>query len=61
MKGAVPVSIVALEKDIQSSEALTAYFNVTGSDYKVDVFVVDSYSNSFTDVGNHLARAITLE
>ncbi|MCU6793791.1 hypothetical protein OB236_16930, partial [Paenibacillus sp. WQ 127069] len=61
MKGEIPVSIVALEKDIQFSEALTAYFNVTGSDYKVDVFVVDSYSNSFTDVGNQLAKAITLE
>ncbi|NHN30155.1 immunoglobulin-like domain-containing protein [Paenibacillus agricola] len=61
MKGEMPVSIVALETDIQFSEALTAYFNVTGSDYKVDVFVVDSYSNSFTDVGNQLAKAITLE
>ncbi|SDP04853.1 hypothetical protein SAMN04487897_1331, partial [Paenibacillus sp. yr247] len=61
MNGTVPVSIVALEKDIQSSESLTAYFNVTGTGYTVKVFVVDIFNNSFTNVGNNLADAATLQ
>jgi hypothetical protein len=61
MKGTEPVSIVVLEKDIVAAEELTAHFNVAGSGYTVKVFVVDSYSGSFTEVGNSLASAIVLQ
>ncbi|MEF3305185.1 Ig-like domain-containing protein, partial [Paenibacillus sp. GYB003] len=61
LKGNQPISIVALEKDIQASESFTAHFNVTGTDYSVKVFVVDAYGNSITDVGNSLADAVTLK
>ncbi|MBJ6360070.1 immunoglobulin-like domain-containing protein, partial [Paenibacillus sp. GCM10012307] len=61
MKGTEPISIVVLEKDIVAAEKLTARFNVSGTGYSVKVFVVDSYSGSFTEVGNSLASAIVLE
>ncbi|WP_139999673.1 immunoglobulin-like domain-containing protein [Paenibacillus paridis] len=61
MKGTEPISIVVLEKDIVAAEDLIAHFNVSGSGYSVKVFVVDSYSGSFTDVGNSLASAIVLQ
>jgi len=61
MKGTEPISIVVLEKDIVDAEKLTAHFNVSGAGYTVKVFVVDSYSGSFTEVGNSLASAIVLE
>lgn len=61
MKGQEPVSIVAIQKNIAAEEQLTAHFNVAGSGYSVKVFVVDSYTNSFTDVGTPLASPLTLQ
>ncbi|MEN6315701.1 MAG: right-handed parallel beta-helix repeat-containing protein [Clostridiaceae bacterium] len=51
MKGSMPVSIIAVEKDIVSNETFTAYFNVAdpqNSNYIVRVFVFDSFSNDVT-------------
>ncbi|MCU6709063.1 alpha/beta fold hydrolase [Paenibacillus sp. J5C_2022] len=61
MKGSEPVSIVAMERDIASSEQLTAHFNVAGSGYSVKVFVVDGYDSSFTSIGLSLAEPLTLQ
>jgi len=51
MKGDIPISIVAVEKDIASKESITAHFNVTdpqNSNYKVKVFVLDEYNSDLT-------------
>ncbi|WP_171686501.1 S8 family serine peptidase [Paenibacillus planticolens] len=61
MKGNTPVGLTALKKDFTQSEEVTALFNVTGSDYTVNVFVVDSLDSSTTNVGNNLADSITLK
>ncbi|SHE28348.1 beta-galactosidase/arabinogalactan endo-1,4-beta-galactosidase, partial [Desulforamulus putei DSM 12395] len=62
MKGNEPVSIVALEKDIQSPEGLTAHFNVDGSDnnYWVKVFVFDEFNSDTNSVQTNLAQALEL-
>ncbi|MFC3884573.1 bifunctional 2',3'-cyclic-nucleotide 2'-phosphodiesterase/3'-nucleotidase [Bacillus songklensis] len=60
MNGTTPVSIAALETDIDHTEKFTAHFNVSGTSYTVKVFVVDSYSGSLTDVGNSLAAPVTI-
>ncbi|MNI15337.1 Endo-1,4-beta-xylanase/feruloyl esterase precursor [compost metagenome] len=61
MKGQEPVSIVAMHKDIQSDEQLTAMFNVSGAEYSVRVFVMDSLNSSMTQIGNSLATPIVLQ
>lgn len=50
MKGNTPVSIVALERNILSSEQFTAYFNVDPSDstYTVRTFVLDSFHSDLS-------------
>ena len=61
MKGQEPVSIIALQKNVEAAERMTVHFNVSGSDYAVKVFVVDQYNSSFVDVGNSLAAPLTLQ
>ncbi len=61
LKGSTPVSITAVEKNFTGSESLTAHFNVTGPDYKVKVFVVDSYSNDINNVGVSLAEPLLID
>ncbi|MFD0960006.1 alkaline phosphatase family protein [Paenibacillus chungangensis] len=61
LKGTTPAGIIAVEKSIEAEEQITAHFNVAGADYKVKVYVVDSYNGSLTDVGYHLADPSTLE
>lgn len=61
MKGMEPISIVAIEGNISSTEQLTAHFNVSGSGYSVKVFVVDRYDSSFVSIGNSLADPLTLQ
>ncbi len=61
MKGQEPISIVAVSQNIVGSEQLTAYFNVSGSGYSVNVFIVDRYDNSLESIGNPLANSLTLQ
>lgn len=60
-KGKKPTGIIAVEKEINQQEKVTAHFNTNGSNYKVKVYVVDSYSGSLTNVGRNLAEPVTLE
>lgn len=53
--GAEPVNIVALQKDITSSETLIAHFNVTGQEYTVKVFVFDQFTSDTTNAPTNLA------
>ncbi|NMA65185.1 MAG: hypothetical protein GX957_02950, partial [Clostridiaceae bacterium] len=48
MNGYIPVSIIALEKDITTTEQATAFFNVDpeAGDYTVEVYVFDKFDNS---------------
>ncbi len=62
MDGTMPVSIIALEKDITAMENFKAYFNVTDpskASYTVKVFVVDQFSN-INSVPESLADSIRL-
>jgi 2',3'-cyclic-nucleotide 2'-phosphodiesterase / 3'-nucleotidase / 5'-nucleotidase len=59
MDGTTPKGIMAIEKDITSTETVTAHFNVTGKSYSVQVFVVDKYNGSLTDVGTSLATPVS--
>ena len=61
MNGSTPVSIVALKKDIQSAENLTAYFNVQGTGYTVNVFVASEFSTSLENNGDSLATPVQLQ
>lgn len=63
MKGTVPVSIIALEKDITSTESLKAYFSVEDPDnaeYTVEVFVFDIF-NSDTSMMESLSNKLELK
>lgn len=60
LNGETPISIVAVEKNIQETENITAHFNVTGRDYSVKIFVLDSYGN-INDLGNNLAEPVTVK
>ncbi|MEC1787311.1 immunoglobulin-like domain-containing protein [Schinkia azotoformans] len=60
MKGTTPVSVVAVEKTLQATENVSAYFNVTGSGYTVIVNVLDKDITNQTDVGRSLADSKTL-
>ncbi|MEC1772500.1 immunoglobulin-like domain-containing protein [Schinkia azotoformans] len=60
MKGTTPVSVVAVEKTLQATENVSAYFNVTGSGYTVIVNVLDKDITNQTDVGRSLADSRTL-
>ncbi|MEC1639559.1 cohesin domain-containing protein [Schinkia azotoformans] len=60
MKGTTPVSVVAIEKTLQATENVSAYFNVTGSGYTVIVNVLDKDITNQTDVGRSLADSKTL-
>ncbi|MFC5452113.1 hypothetical protein ACFPOG_28300, partial [Paenibacillus aestuarii] len=61
MQGTKPVSIVALKKDIQSAENLTAYFNVTGDGYTVNVYVASEFGTSLVSNGDSLAAPVPLQ
>ncbi len=63
MKGSLPVSIVAVEKDISSAETFTAYYNVAdpqNTAYLVRVYVFDRF-DSDTAVPINLAEAAVLD
>jgi uncharacterized protein YjdB len=53
--GNEPVSIVALEKNIQADETLIAHFNVTGMEYTVKVFVFDQFTSDTGSASTNLA------
>jgi hypothetical protein len=60
MKGSTPVSVVVIEKTLQTTESVSAYFNVTGADYSVLVHVLDQELSDQNDVGRSLADSKTL-
>lgn len=62
MKGTTPINIVAIERDITSSDDFTAYFNVDPSDtsYLVRAYVLDSFSSDVTTSPVSLAEKQTL-
>ncbi|MEW6696744.1 MAG: CehA/McbA family metallohydrolase [Bacillota bacterium] len=60
MKGTTPVSIVAMEKEVQSTEELIAHFNEAGDGYLVKVFVFDRFDTDLTNVQINLAEAQVL-
>lgn len=62
MKDNTPMSIVAMERDINSEEEFIAYFNVDSEDdsYFVNVFVLDSFSD-LTYAPVSLAEKVTLD
>lgn len=60
MNGTTPVSIVAVSKGNTGAADVAAQFFVTGANYWVKVFVVDSINSSLTDVGNTLADSVDL-
>ena len=55
MNGQIPVSIVALQKDILTSEDLIAYFNEAGDDFFVKAFVFDEFNSDIASVQTSLA------
>jgi hypothetical protein len=61
MNGMTPISIVAVSKSNMNSDEVQATFNVTGSNYTVNVFVTDSFDVSLTSVGTSLAQPIQLK
>ncbi|MCL6560868.1 MAG: 5'-nucleotidase C-terminal domain-containing protein, partial [Firmicutes bacterium] len=61
MKGQTPKSIVALGKDIRSSEELIAHFNESGEDLWVKTFVFDEFNSDTGSVQVNLAEAQILE
>jgi len=63
MNGEIPVSIIALEKDITSDEQVSAFFNVDPSieSYRVEVFVFDEFNNSTSSSPVVLAEKKTME
>jgi len=63
MNGDTPVSIIALEKDITTTEQLTAYFNVDpeAGDYTVEVYVFDRFDNSNQSAPVILADGIIVQ
>jgi 2',3'-cyclic-nucleotide 2'-phosphodiesterase len=61
MKGQTPKSIVALGKDIQSSEDLIAHFNEAGDDLWVKAFVFDEFNSDTNSVQTNLAEARILQ
>jgi len=61
MAGKTPVSIVALQKDIQQTEKLIAHFNKTGDEFWVKTFVFDKFNSDPGSVQNNLAEAQVLE
>lgn len=63
MNGDTPVSIIALEKDITTSEKISAFFNVDPSieSYRVEVFVFDKFTSSTSDSPVILAEKVTIE
>jgi len=63
MDGDTPVSIVALEKDITTTEQMTAYFNVDpeAGNYIVEVYVFDKFDNSNQNAPIILADYIIIQ
>jgi len=63
MNGDIPVSIIALEKDITATEQVTAFFNVDpeAGDYTVEVYVFDKFDNSNQSAPVILADRIIIE
>jgi|GEM_PF-73997 len=61
MAGNTPVSIVALQKDIQQTEKLIAHFNKTGNEFWVKTFVFDEFNSDPSSVQTNLAEAQVLE
>ncbi|UJF34964.1 family 14 glycosylhydrolase [Paenibacillus hexagrammi] len=61
MDGTTPVGINAVGVGAGEQE-LSTYFNVTGGNYKLGVFVVDSYDiGSITNVGTNLADPLWIQ
>jgi len=63
MNGDMPVSIIALEKDITTTEQMTALFNVDpeAGDYTVEVYVFDKFDNSNQSAPIILADRIIIQ
>ena len=61
MKDQTPKSIVALEKDIQSSEDMIAHFTETGKEFWVKSFIFDEFNSDTTSVQTNLAAAQVLQ
>ncbi|UJF31794.1 immunoglobulin-like domain-containing protein [Paenibacillus hexagrammi] len=58
MKGDTPISYVALSKDIESSEQLAAYFDVSdpaNTQYSLYVFVLDTLTKDISTLPNSLS------
>jgi len=60
MKGTTPISVVAIEKGLQTTDNVSAFFNVTGSNYSVIVNVLDKELDNQSEVGRSLAEPMTL-
>ncbi|MBP1930208.1 SwmB domain-containing protein [Ammoniphilus resinae] len=60
MKGTTPISVVAVEKGLQTTDNVSAYFNVTGPNYSVIVNVLDKEMDNQSEVGRSLAEPKTL-
>lgn len=61
MNGTTPVGINAVTTFGFDSQDVSTYFNATGTNYTLKVFVVDSYdSSSATTVGNNLADPLVI-
>jgi len=60
MKGTTPISVVAIEKGLQTTDNVSAFFNVTGSNYSVIINVLDKELDNQSEVGRSLAEPMTL-
>ncbi|MNX54775.1 Thermophilic beta-amylase precursor [compost metagenome] len=62
MDGNTPVGINAVGASGSGAQDVSTFFNVTGGNYKLKVFVVDNYNISNTnDIGNVLAEPLVLQ
>ncbi|WP_185897243.1 family 14 glycosylhydrolase [Paenibacillus zeisoli] len=62
MNGNTPVGINAVGASGSAAQDVSTFFNVTGGNYKLKVFVVDSYEiSSTTNIGNVLAEPLVLQ
>ena len=63
MNGNTPAGIIALEKDITTTEQMTAFFNVDpeAGDYTVEVYVFDRFDNSNQSAPIILANRIIIQ
>ncbi|PWK05977.1 S8 family serine peptidase [Tumebacillus permanentifrigoris] len=61
MKGSTPVNLIAVTKGSMSTDEVTAQFQVTGSDYWVQAYVVDSIDSVITSVPTFLGDRVELK